>query len=75
MPDEMDHAQAREDEFRADSIEAWARRANASRVKDSVMHCRVCDERIPAARRRAVPGVQTCIACQAELEFAMRINR
>ncbi|MDO8414142.1 MAG: TraR/DksA C4-type zinc finger protein [Gallionellaceae bacterium] len=24
-----------------------------------------CGERIPAARRKAVPGVQTCIECQA----------
>lgn len=26
--------------------------------------CEECDEPIPAARRKAVPGVRLCIACQ-----------
>jgi phage/conjugal plasmid C-4 type zinc finger TraR family protein len=26
--------------------------------------CEECDERIPAARRQALPGVRLCIACQ-----------
>jgi phage/conjugal plasmid C-4 type zinc finger TraR family protein len=29
-------------------------------------HCAECGDAIPGARRRAVPGVRTCIACQAE---------
>ncbi len=28
-------------------------------------HCAECGEGIPEARRRAVPGVRTCIGCQA----------
>jgi phage/conjugal plasmid C-4 type zinc finger TraR family protein len=28
--------------------------------------CLVCGEDIPEPRRRALPGVRTCIACQAE---------
>lgn len=28
-------------------------------------HCEECDEEIPEARRRALPGVRTCIACQS----------
>jgi phage/conjugal plasmid C-4 type zinc finger TraR family protein len=47
-------------------------------VKDAVMrarsrmpagagevHCVECGEEIPEARRRAMPGAQTCVACQA----------
>lgn len=35
---------------------------------ESLSHCRECGEKIPEARRRAVPGVQLCIPCQSELE-------
>jgi len=31
---------------------------------ESARHCRECGEPIPDARRRAVPGVRLCIACQ-----------
>ncbi|BBW91969.1 DksA/TraR family C4-type zinc finger protein [Pseudoalteromonas sp. PS1M3] len=30
--------------------------------------CDECDEKIPQARRLALPGVRYCISCQAELE-------
>ncbi len=29
-------------------------------------HCAECGEAIPEARRRALPGVRTCVACQSE---------
>lgn len=29
-------------------------------------HCEDCGETIPARRRKALPGVRTCVACQAE---------
>jgi phage/conjugal plasmid C-4 type zinc finger TraR family protein len=29
-------------------------------------HCEECDTPIPEARRRAVPGVRLCVACQEE---------
>ena len=29
------------------------------------MHCVECGEEIPAARRRALPGARTCVACQS----------
>jgi len=70
VTDIFDRATEREEEFRADSIAAWARRRNAGLGDKSATHCRVCEEGIPVARRRAVPGVQTCIACQSELEQA-----
>lgn len=30
--------------------------------------CRVCGEEIPAARVRALPGVETCVECAREAE-------
>ena len=33
---------------------------------EGLMRCEECDERIPEARRRAVPGVRRCINCQTE---------
>jgi phage/conjugal plasmid C-4 type zinc finger TraR family protein len=32
---------------------------------ESASHCDECGEPIPRARREAVPGVRTCVACQA----------
>jgi phage/conjugal plasmid C-4 type zinc finger TraR family protein len=33
---------------------------------ESATHCELCDELIPVARRRALPGVRTCVTCQSE---------
>lgn len=30
----------------------------------SLVHCEDCEARIPDARRKAVPGVRLCVACQ-----------
>lgn len=30
----------------------------------SLKHCEECDAAIPAARRKAVPGVRLCVTCQ-----------
>ncbi len=35
---------------------------------ESLTHCEMCEEPIPEARRRALPGVRLCVACQSELE-------
>lgn len=32
---------------------------------DGEAHCVECGEDIPEARRRALPGVRTCVACQS----------
>ncbi len=32
---------------------------------ESLAHCAECEEPIPEARRRAVPGVKLCIDCQS----------
>ncbi|EIV6183989.1 TraR/DksA family transcriptional regulator [Klebsiella aerogenes] len=38
----------------------------------SAEHCSECGEDIPAPRRAAVPGCQTCAECQADLELIMK---
>ena len=37
---------------------------------DSLSECEECGEPIPEARRRAVPGVRLCVACQSERDEA-----
>ena len=86
MPDFADLAAAREQELRDDAIADHHRRlARASRptadwpaltdgdptAADDAPLCAVCGQPIPAARRQAVPGVDTCIDCQEELERAL----
>jgi phage/conjugal plasmid C-4 type zinc finger TraR family protein len=34
-------------------------------VGASAMHCTECGEEIPELRRRAIPGVRTCVECQS----------
>ncbi len=44
----------------------------------SQTHCVECGEEIPEARRRAIPGVRTCVRCQAERDLrpvSFGINR
>ncbi|NCQ24115.1 MAG: DksA/TraR family C4-type zinc finger protein [Rhodobacteraceae bacterium CG17_big_fil_post_rev_8_21_14_2_50_63_15] len=56
-------------------------RLKARRVPqgESLTHCSDCDERIPEARRQALPGVKLCIDCQKERDGAFQprggINR
>ena len=33
---------------------------------ESAAECEECDEPIPEARRKAVPGVRTCVSCQSK---------
>jgi phage/conjugal plasmid C-4 type zinc finger TraR family protein len=35
---------------------------------ESLTHCEECEEPIPDARRKAIPGVRFCVACQSEFE-------
>ncbi|MDN3516934.1 DksA/TraR family C4-type zinc finger protein [Aquisalimonas lutea] len=35
---------------------------------ESRSHCLECEALIPEARRRAIPGVQLCVACQSEAD-------
>ncbi len=67
MSDDVDLAQQREAEFRADALAAFARRT-ANAAQEGVSHCVGCGEEIPEGRRRVLPGVQLCIDCQRDAE-------
>lgn len=67
MTDILDRAQAREEEMRSDALAELARRADGHPCRASAIYCD-CGEAIPEARRLAVPGVQTCIECQRDIE-------
>jgi len=51
------------------SIEDEAARARSRLPKgESLSECEACGEPIPEARRKALPGVRVCIACQEEAD-------
>jgi phage/conjugal plasmid C-4 type zinc finger TraR family protein len=57
------------------SIEDAVSRARSRLPRgESARECHECGEKIPEARRRAVPGVRLCIACQ-ETSDRDRANR
>lgn len=68
MSDLLDRAQAHEEEMRQDALAAFERRAHGHPPRVSAEFCAVCDEAIPVARRITLPGVQTCIDCQRDIE-------
>lgn len=35
---------------------------------ESLIRCEECNNLIPDARRKAIPGIRFCVNCQAELE-------
>lgn len=74
MTDIFDRATENEEAAREDALAAQARRAGleGKTIADSATHCRVCENPIPEGRRRAVPGVETYIDCQTDLEKALR---
>ncbi len=49
-------------------------RARKAPVGESLTHCAECDEPIPEARRRALPGVKICIDCQEERDGAFKVR-
>ncbi len=52
-----------------DTIKDAVMSARARMLKgEGETHCVECGDAIPEARRRAVPGVRTCIACQSALD-------
>ena len=70
--DDIDRAQAREAEILSDALRDQSLRAGlagkTSADSAEVCQARGCGEVISEARRRAVPGVQLCVACQARRE-------
>ena len=75
VSDDVDRAQAREQEMRQDALAEHAREAQIAAAVDSAEFCAMCGEAIPEGRRDAVPGVQTCIDCQKDVErLGMRVR-
>ena len=56
-----------QDQIDATVKDAIERARSRLRAGPGLSHCEECDAAIPPARRKAVPGVRLCIACQ-ELE-------
>ncbi len=51
------------------SVEDEVKRARSQLANgESATHCEECDCAIPEARRKAIPGVRLCVACQSALE-------
>lgn len=71
MADDIDRAQAREEEMRSDALAEHARRADGAAALPSAESCAVYGEPIPMRRQITLPGVQTCVECQADLEGAI----
>lgn len=67
MTDVFDRAQEREAEIRQDALERQ-RRALWPVGAISAALCEICEQPIPDDRRKAVPGVRTCIECQGDIE-------
>lgn len=61
----IDQASALEEMMREQAIAAHRLNRNAV----SAEHCAECGENIPAPRRAAVPGCQTCADCQGVIEL------
>lgn len=63
------------DQIEASVSDELARmRAKARPVGESLTHCAECDEPIPEARRKAIPGVKLCVDCVAERDAAFKMR-
>ena len=50
-----------------DTVHDGIQRARARMpTGDGETHCLECGDEIPEGRRRVLPGVRTCVACQSE---------
>lgn len=68
MTDIIDRAQRQHDYWLADALLRHAERSRATRARPALHNCQDCAEPIAPERRRAVPGVRRCLACQQRLE-------
>lgn len=72
LSDPSDRASLREEQLRSDAV-ADARRKLADQAANAATggaasKCDTCTFNIPAARRRAVPGVRLCLDCARDAE-------
>lgn len=59
------------DDTVADAVKAARARLPLGDGSDA---CEACGEDIPDARRKALPGIRTCVACQSKRDAAIRIG-
>lgn len=71
MTDVFDRATELEERQREAALDEARYRREREQSRPSADECRVCGAGIPKKRRLAVPGVQTCVHCQTELEGAV----
>ena len=55
-----------QDQIDATIEDAVSRARGRIPTGESLPNCEECDASIPAARRKAVPGVRLCVNCQAD---------
>lgn len=72
MADEIDRAQEREEQQRADALAEQARRSQTDGVEHEF--CTECEDPIPPARRVALPGVELCVECAERIERANKLR-
>jgi phage/conjugal plasmid C-4 type zinc finger TraR family protein len=53
-----------QDQIDATIADAIKRARSQAPSGPSLARCAECDTKIPAARRRAIPGVRLCVVCQ-----------
>ena len=53
------------DDTVTDAVSAARARMRAQEAAIGALDCDECGEPIPAARRAALPGARTCVACQS----------
>jgi len=59
-----------QDQIDATVADAIKRARSRAAKGPSLKRCEECDAKIPEARRKAVPGVRLCIACQSAQDKA-----
>ncbi|MXO65831.1 DksA/TraR family C4-type zinc finger protein [Altericroceibacterium endophyticum] len=58
-----------------DTVKDAVQRARASLAQgEAARECSICGEDIPEARRKALPGARTCVACQQERDSSNRAS-
>jgi len=63
-----------QDQIDATIADAVARARIQLRSGPGLTHCEECEVPIPAPRRRAVPGVRLCVACQQQADREQSIH-
>ena len=63
-----------QEQIDASVADAVKRARNQMAGGQSRMTCEACEEAIPEGRRRAVPGVTRCIACQEEYDRMVKAS-